>query len=172
VFARDGDIVPVSVMHSESPAPPVPVLRPQTAQALRRMLELAAGEEGTAASARVSGYRVAGKTGTARKLRDGRYSDAYVASFVGFAPASNARVVIAVMIDDPHRGRYYGGDVAAPVFCPGGGRDPAGLAGRPAGAGTGAGRDGRYDRCTMNGRNAFVHSGTALRSPGSWHERR
>ncbi len=110
------DIVPVSVMHSESPAPPVPVLRPQTAQALRRMLELAAGEEGTAASARVSGYRVAGKTGTARKLRDGRYSDAYVASFVGFAPASNARVVIAVMIDDPHRGRYYGGDVAAPVF--------------------------------------------------------
>jgi cell division protein FtsI (penicillin-binding protein 3) len=80
------------------------------------MLELAAGEEGTAASARVSGYRVAGKTGTARKLRDGRYSDAYVASFVGFAPASNARVVIAVMIDDPHRGRYYGGDVAAPVF--------------------------------------------------------
>jgi cell division protein FtsI (penicillin-binding protein 3) len=116
VFARDGDIVPVSVMHSESPAPPVPVLRPQTAQALRRMLELAAGEEGTAASARVSGYRVAGKTGTARKLRDGRYSDAYVASFVGFAPASNARVVIAVMIDDPHRGRYYGGDVAAPVF--------------------------------------------------------
>jgi cell division protein FtsI (penicillin-binding protein 3) len=116
VFARDGDIVPVSVMHSESPAPPVPVLRPQTAQALRRMLELAAGEEGTAASARVSGYRVAGKTGTARKLRDGRYSDAYVASFVGFAPASNARVVIAVMIDDPRGGRYYGGDVAAPVF--------------------------------------------------------
>ena len=116
VFARDGDIVPVSVMRSEVPAPAVQVLRPQTAQAVRRMLELAASEEGTAASARVPGYRVAGKTGTARKLRDGRYTDAYVASFVGFAPAAKARVVIAVMIDDPRGGRYYGGDVAAPVF--------------------------------------------------------
>jgi cell division protein FtsI (penicillin-binding protein 3) len=64
----------------------------------------------------VPGYRVAGKTGTARKLRDGRYSDAYIASFVGFAPAAGARVVIAVMIDDPRGGRYFGGDVAAPVF--------------------------------------------------------
>jgi cell division protein FtsI (penicillin-binding protein 3) len=94
----------------------VPVLRPQTAQAVRRMLELAASEEGTAAGARVPGYQVAGKTGTARKLRDGRYEDAYVASFVGFAPASDAHVVIAVMIDDPRGGRYYGADVAAPVF--------------------------------------------------------
>ena len=116
VFARDGDIVPVSVMHSETPPPAVPVLRPQTAQAVRRMLEMAASEEGTAATAHVPGYQVAGKTGTARKLRDGRYSDAYVASFVGFAPVSNARVVIAVMIDEPRAGRYYGGDVAAPVF--------------------------------------------------------
>jgi cell division protein FtsI (penicillin-binding protein 3) len=116
VFARDGDIVPVSVMHSEAPPPAVPVLRPQIAQAVRRMLEMAASEEGTAASAHVPGYQVAGKTGTARKLRDGRYSDAYVASFVGFAPVSNARVVIAVMIDEPRAGRYYGGDVAAPVF--------------------------------------------------------
>jgi cell division protein FtsI (penicillin-binding protein 3) len=116
VFARDGDILPVSVMRAQAQPPAVPVLRPQTAQAVRRMLEVAASEEGTAASARVPGYRVAGKTGTARKLRDGRYSDAYVASFVGFAPASDARVVIAVMIDDPRGGRYYGGDVAAPVF--------------------------------------------------------
>ncbi|HEX7156727.1 MAG TPA: penicillin-binding protein 2 [Burkholderiaceae bacterium] len=116
VFARDGDIVPVTVMHSDVPAPAIPVLRPQTAQAVRRMLEVAASEEGTAASAHVPGYQVAGKTGTARKLRDGRYTDAYVSSFVGFAPASNARVVIAVMIDEPRAGRYYGGDVAAPVF--------------------------------------------------------
>jgi len=116
VFARDGDIVPVSVMRADSPAAAVPVLRPQTAQAVRRMLELATSDEGTAPSARVSGYPVAGKTGTARKLRDGRYSDAYVASFVGFAPASDARVVIAVMIDEPHGGHYFGGDVAAPVF--------------------------------------------------------
>jgi len=115
VFARDGDIVPVSVMHSDTLPPAVPVLRPQIAQSVRRMLEMAASEEGTAASAHVPGYQVAGKTGTARKLRDGHYTDAYVASFVGFAPASNARVVIAVMIDEPH-GHYYGGDVAAPVF--------------------------------------------------------
>jgi cell division protein FtsI (penicillin-binding protein 3) len=116
VFARDGDIVPVSVMRADSPAAAVPVLRPQTAHAVRRMLELATSDEGTAPGARVSGYPVAGKTGTARKLRDGRYSDAYVASFVGFAPAAGARVVIAVMIDEPHGGRYFGGDVAAPVF--------------------------------------------------------
>jgi cell division protein FtsI (penicillin-binding protein 3) len=116
VFARDGDIVPVSVMHSDTPAPAVRVFQPQIAQSVRRMLELAASDEGTAAAARVPGYRVAGKTGTARKLRDGRYTDAYVASFVGFAPAEAARVVIAVMIDEPHAGRYYGGDVAAPVF--------------------------------------------------------
>lgn len=116
VFARDGDIVPVSVMDSEGPALSVRVLQPQTARAVREMLELAVSEEGTAASARVPGYQVAGKTGTARKLRDGHYSDAYVSSFVGFAPASNARVVIAVMIDDPRAGHYYGGDVAAPVF--------------------------------------------------------
>ena len=116
VFARDGDIVPVSVMRAEAQAPAVPVLRPQTARAVRRMLELAASDEGTAARARVPGYQVAGKTGTARKLRDGHYSDAYISSFVGFAPASGARVVIAVMIDDPQGGRYFGGEVAAPVF--------------------------------------------------------
>jgi len=116
IFARGGDIVPVSVTRAEAPAPAVPVLRPETARAVRRMLELATSDEGTAPSARVPGFRVAGKTGTARKLRDGRYSDAYVASFVGFAPASDARVVIAVMIDEPRAGHYYGGDVAAPVF--------------------------------------------------------
>jgi cell division protein FtsI (penicillin-binding protein 3) len=117
VFARDGDLVPVSVMDSEASAPaPVRVLQPQTARAVRRMLEMAVSEEGTASSARVPGYQVAGKTGTARKLRDGHYTDAYVASFVGFAPATNARVVIAVMIDEPRAGHYYGGDVAAPVF--------------------------------------------------------
>ena len=116
VFARDGDMVPVSVMRVQAPPTPVQVLRPQTAQAMRRMLELATSDEGTAPAARVPGFRVAGKTGTARKLRDGHYTDAYVASFVGFAPAADARVVIAVSIDDPRGPRYYGGDVAAPVF--------------------------------------------------------
>lgn len=116
VFARDGDLVPLSVTRVDTPPAGVRVLQPATVQAMRRMLELATSDEGTAPAARVPGFRVAGKTGTARKLRDGRYADAYVASFAGFAPARNARVVIAVMIDDPHGKSYYGGDVAAPVF--------------------------------------------------------
>lgn len=116
VFARDGDLVPVSVLRAQSPVASVRVLSPATAAKMRRMLELATSDEGTAPAARIPGYRVAGKTGTARKLRDGRYTDAYVSSFVGFAPASDPRIVVAVMIDDPRAGRFYGGDVAAPVF--------------------------------------------------------
>ena len=81
------------------------------------MLEQAAGPGGTAPKAQVMGYRVAGKTGTAHKLVDGAYSEnKYVGSFVGFAPVSNPRIVVAVMIDEPTDGVYYGGDVAAPVF--------------------------------------------------------
>ncbi|GAB4479179.1 MAG: penicillin-binding protein 2 [Burkholderiaceae bacterium] len=118
VFARDGDIVPLTMLKTQAPPAGVPVLRPETARAMRRMLEAAVGDEGTAPAARIAGYRVAGKTGTARKLRDGRYVNAYVASFAGFAPVSDPRIVVAVMIDEPDtaRGRYYGGDVAAPVF--------------------------------------------------------
>jgi cell division protein FtsI (penicillin-binding protein 3) len=80
------------------------------------MLELAAKPGGTAPKAQVPGYRVAGKTGTARKLEGRSYTTKYVASFVGFAPVSNPRLVVAVMIDEPSAGIYYGGDVAAPVF--------------------------------------------------------
>ncbi len=120
VFARDGDIVPVSLVRTSAPAVGRQVLSAQTARAMRYMLEVATSEEGTAPAARTLGYRVAGKTGTARKIRDGQYVNAYVASFAGFAPASDPRLVIAVMIDEPdHKregGRYYGGDVAAPVF--------------------------------------------------------
>jgi cell division protein FtsI (penicillin-binding protein 3) len=83
---------------------------------MRSMLEMAVGNGGTAPRARIDGYRVAGKTGTARKLRDGRYVSEYVASFAGFAPASKPRIVIAVMIDEPDAGQFYGGQVAAPVF--------------------------------------------------------
>jgi cell division protein FtsI (penicillin-binding protein 3) len=117
-FARDGDVVPVTLLRAD-PAQPVSgvqVMSPETARAVRRMLELATSEEGTAPQARIAGYRVAGKTGTARKLRDGRYVNSYVASFAGFAPVSDPRIVVAVMIDEPGGGRYYGGDVAAPVF--------------------------------------------------------
>jgi cell division protein FtsI (penicillin-binding protein 3) len=115
-FARNGDIVPVSVLRLAEAPQGVAVFRPATVQKMRHMLELATSEEGTAPAARIPGYRVAGKTGTARKLRDGHYTDTYIASFAGFAPASDPRIVIAVMVDEPHGSHFYGGDVAAPVF--------------------------------------------------------
>ena len=62
------------------------------------------------------GYRVGGKTGTAHKQEGGRYVDRYIASFVGIAPISDPRIVVAVMVDEPSAGKYYGGQVAAPVF--------------------------------------------------------
>ncbi len=116
VFARDGDMVPLSMVRTGAPAAGVSVIEPSTALAVRRMLEMAAGPGGTAPKAQIAGYRVAGKTGTAHKQEGGRYINKYIASFVGFAPASNPRIVIAVMIDEPSAGRHYGGDVAAPVF--------------------------------------------------------
>src|SRR5205807_7361505 len=93
-----------------------PVVKPETAHAVRHMLELAVQAGGTAPRAQVAGYRVGGKTGTAHKLAGRGYGNQYVSSFVGFAPASNPRLVVAVMIDEPTAGQYYGGAVAAPVF--------------------------------------------------------
>jgi cell division protein FtsI (penicillin-binding protein 3) len=80
------------------------------------MLEMAVRPGGTAPKAQIPGYRVAGKTGTAHKLEGGRYANKYVSSFVGFAPASDPRLIVAVMIDEPSAGKHYGGAVAAPVF--------------------------------------------------------
>ena len=116
VFARDGEILPLSLIRQNAPIKGVQVIKPETARAVRKMLEMAAGPGGTTQKAFVSGYRVAGKTGTAHKQEDGRYVNKYVASFVGFAPVSSPRVVVAVMIDEPTGAHYFGGDVAAPVF--------------------------------------------------------
>ena len=81
------------------------------------MLELAVQPGGTGPRARIVGWQVAGKTGTAHKQEDGGYApDKYIASFVGFAPASKPRLIIAVMIHQPAGSEYYGGLVAAPVF--------------------------------------------------------
>ncbi len=117
VFARDGDLVPLSLTRIGSSRPRgTQVFSPRTAREVRAMLEMAVRPGGTAPKAQIPGYRVAGKTGTARKLENGRYTTKnYVASFVGFAPASDPRLIVAVMIDEP-RGKYYGGEVAAPVF--------------------------------------------------------
>ncbi|MEO6268996.1 MAG: penicillin-binding protein 2 [Lautropia sp.] len=94
----------------------VPVIKPETAAALRKMLEMAAGPKGTAPSAQVPGYRVGGKTGTTTKIENGRYVRKYVSSFVGMAPMSDPRIIVAVMIDEPSSGKYYGGQIAGPVF--------------------------------------------------------
>jgi len=121
VFTNDGVLLPVQLLR-QPPATAASgiagtrVFSPATAQALRKMLEMAAGPGGTAPKAQVVGYRVGGKTGTAHKLGTHGYEERYVASFIGFAPASDPRLIIAVMIDDPSAGKYYGGDVAAPVF--------------------------------------------------------
>jgi cell division protein FtsI (penicillin-binding protein 3) len=116
IFASDGELKPVTLFKTDGAVAGRPVVSAQTARSLRRMLELATQPGGTAPKAQVPGYRVAGKTGTARKLEGQAYTTKYVASFVGFAPASNPRLIVAVMIDEPSAGAYYGGDVAGPVF--------------------------------------------------------
>jgi len=123
MFARDGEIVPLTFFRTDATAASPYVKGTQVipvaiAREMRHMLEMAAGPGGTAPKAQVMGYRVAGKTGTAHKVGvHGTYDgNRYVGSFVGFAPVSNPRIVVAVMIDEPSNGIHYGGDVAAPVF--------------------------------------------------------
>jgi cell division protein FtsI (penicillin-binding protein 3) len=116
VFAREGDMVSLSLVKRESEPTSVRVYPPKVALMVRSMLEAAAGPDG-AKRAQVQGYRVAGKSGTARKIIDGKYSmTRYRSSFVGFAPVSAPRIVVAISIDEPQKGAYYGGAVAAPVF--------------------------------------------------------
>jgi cell division protein FtsI (penicillin-binding protein 3) len=117
VFARDGDLVPVSMLKSEEPAVGVPVISEKHALAMRHMLHLVTGPGGTAPKAQTMGYSVGGKTGTAHKQEGKGYADKkYRGFFVGIAPTEKPRIVVAVMIDEPTGGKYYGGDVAAPVF--------------------------------------------------------
>jgi len=117
VFARDGELLPLSLTRVEDgPVRGVQVFSPQTAREVRAMLEMAAGPGGTAPKAQVPGYRIAGKTGTAHKVEGGVYANKYVSSFVGFAPVSDPRLIVAVMIDEPSAGQHYGGTIAAPVF--------------------------------------------------------
>ena len=117
VFARDGQVAAFSLLKSQEPATGVQVMRPEHAQAVRHMLHLAAGPGGTAPKAQAMGYSVGGKTGTARKQEGKGYADKkYRGFFVGMAPIERPRIVVAVMIDEPSNGKYFGGDVAAPVF--------------------------------------------------------
>jgi cell division protein FtsI (penicillin-binding protein 3) len=116
IFANNGELKPVSLLKLDGPVAGKKVFSEHTTRALINMLESVTHPGGTAPLAQVSGYRVAGKTGTSHKLEDGRYVNRYIASFVGFAPVSNPRLVVAVMIDEPDNEEYFGGLVAAPVF--------------------------------------------------------
>jgi len=117
VFATDGELKQLTLIRRDQPAEGKRVVSRRTAQAVRRMLETVTQPGGTATRAQVAGYRVAGKAGTAHKLDGAAYAaDRYVSSFVGIAPATNPRLVIAVMIDEPGGKHYYGGEVAAPAF--------------------------------------------------------
>jgi len=117
VFANDGELRPVSLLKLKDFPIGQQVFSAETARSIKDMLELVVQSGGTAPKAQILGYRVAGKTGTAHKLGVGGYQqDRYVSSFVGMAPASNPRLIMAVMIDEPSNGQYYGGAVAAPVF--------------------------------------------------------
>jgi len=116
IFALDGELAPLTLVKSELAARGEKLVSAETARAVRAMLEAAVQPGGTGPRARIVGWRVAGKTGTAHKQENGGYAaDKYIASFVGLAPVSAPRVVIGVMIDEP-AGDYYGGSVAAPVF--------------------------------------------------------
>lgn len=120
VFGHDGELVPATIQRSDAvdgqPVVGQRVMSARTAQQVRRMLQLAAGPGGTAPKAQAIGYSVGGKTGTARKQEGKGYGNKYRAWFVGLAPVAQPRIVVAVMVDEPGNGVYYGGDVAAPVF--------------------------------------------------------
>jgi cell division protein FtsI (penicillin-binding protein 3) len=117
VLANDGIRLPVSLLKLEQAPKGERVLRQSTARALVKMLETVVSNEGSAPLAAIPGYRVAGKTGTAKKAVAGGYAeDKYLSLFVGMAPASNPRLVMAVIVDEPRGEEYYGGLVAAPVF--------------------------------------------------------
>ncbi len=119
VLAADGMRRPLTLIKREQPLGPADerrVMAASAVQKVRAMMEEVVTKEGTGFKASVPGYRVAGKTGTSRKIVGGRYTTKYFALFAGMAPASNPRLVMAILIDEPKAGAYYGGTVAAPVF--------------------------------------------------------
>ncbi|MBK9132256.1 MAG: penicillin-binding protein 2 [Gammaproteobacteria bacterium] len=117
VLGDKGRLKPVSFVPIAGAVETREIMSERTATEIIRMMETVVSEQGTANLARVAGYRVAGKTGTVQKLGAEGYSDKhYVAVFAGLAPASNPRLAMAVVINDPQGDEYYGGQVAAPVF--------------------------------------------------------
>ena len=116
-LGSDGRMFPISLVALDSANEGDQVIAPDTATAVRRMLEEVVRPGGTGTKAAVTGYRIAGKTGTAWKFAAGGYSeDKYISIFAGLAPASDPQLAAVVVIDEPSGELYYGSDVAAPVF--------------------------------------------------------
>ncbi len=120
VFSHDGQIIPATMLKTSVPAIGTPVLSEKTASQVRKMLQMATGQGGTGQKAQTMGYSVGGKSGTAYKQIGKGYGSTgnrkYRGWFVGMAPIDKPRIIVAVMIDEPTAGQYYGGVVAAPVF--------------------------------------------------------
>ncbi len=117
IFGRDGDLVPVTMFKMNEPAAGVPVIDVRHAKAVRHMLHMVTSPGGTAQKAQAMGYSVGGKTGTAHKVEGKGYAaKKYRGVFAGLAPIDAPRIAVAVMIDEPSNGKYFGGDTAAPVF--------------------------------------------------------
>lgn len=117
VFGRNGDLVPVSMLKVSEPPLGLPVIGERHAREVRHMLHLVTGAGGTAPKAQTMGYSVGGKTGTAHKVEGRGYAaKKYRGVFAGLAPIDAPRIAVAVMIDEPSNGQYFGGQVGAPVF--------------------------------------------------------
>jgi cell division protein FtsI (penicillin-binding protein 3) len=119
VWANDGNIIPATLLKTSEQPVGTRVFSARTAAEIRTMLQMAAGPGGTGPKAQTLGYSVGGKSGTAYKQVGKSYgigSHKYRSWFVGLAPIDQPRIIVAVMVDEPSAGKYFGGDVAAPVF--------------------------------------------------------
>ena len=116
VFANQGEIKPITLFKTEGPVIGRRVVNKKTSNQMLDILESVISTEGTGILAKIPGYRVAGKTGTAKKSSNGGYEKKYISSFIGIAPVSNPKFILAVMIDEPTIDGYYGGVVAGPAF--------------------------------------------------------
>jgi cell division protein FtsI (penicillin-binding protein 3) len=118
IFANQGRLLPISFLHNPTPPAGEQVLNTKTARQVLAMMEaVVSGENGTGKQAQVPGYRVAGKTGTAQIAgKKGYEKHRHIASFVGIAPVSNPRLIVAVVIHEPTQHGYYAAGVAAPLF--------------------------------------------------------
>ena len=116
VFANQGEIKPITLFKTDGPVIGRKVIDKRTSNQMLNILESVITPEGTGVLAKIPGYRVAGKTGTAKKSSKGGYGNKYIGSFIGIAPVSNPKFILAVMIDEPSIDGYYGGVVAGPAF--------------------------------------------------------